>query len=351
MLNNQRKSGLELLRIIGMLLIVMSHTYGIFRIQELGQEKYFIYYFLITFGSIGNLIYIFISNYYLTLEENNTVKNKKIWSLLIDQFIICILTILLSYLFGGAYKWTEIVRQVLSPAYGTYWFITAYILYYILHPALNIIIKALDYKTYCIYGLIFGFVFFILPCIPDTCSPTATYFDNSLYFIAFHMVFGFFRKFNPNIFKKNVMTVPNIIISLFVLVISIFIFFYFSQLSGYDFWLRWNFLGYLPLCFFVFSLFIYFLNLNFKSNIINSISKYMLLVYLVHYNYAYRKYGPLIIKDEMDGLDIYKRIVFALIFSMIYFIFSLLIGVLYSGTKRLIISIFNNIKQMYLKGE
>lgn len=148
---SERNSSIELLKIISILIIVISHTVPF--------GDYFTHYFngylnlnmassniqhiiLVLFrylGNIGNVIFIICSSYFLI--DSKKINIRKVTYILIDSFTISIIFLLICLLLKYDVSSLAMLRAFFPITFKNNWFVGCYLLFYIIHPFLNIIIK------------------------------------------------------------------------------------------------------------------------------------------------------------------------------------------------------------------
>ena len=154
-----RKSNLELLRIISMMFIVMSHCDDIFGLSNLysislGINK-IITDWLHIGGQIGVGCFLLISGYFM-IDQNISFKKilnliGEVWSYTIGIWIIWIIKnvsmgdIIIKECF------IETLYAFFPVLFSHYWFVTAYVILMILSPFLNKLIFSLAHRDYGIF--------------------------------------------------------------------------------------------------------------------------------------------------------------------------------------------------------
>ena len=153
---SKRKSNLELLRIISMILIVMSHCDEIFGLsnlysQTLGIGK-IINDWLNMGGQIGVGCFLLISGYFM-IEQRVTLKKimrigGQVWFYTISIWLGWLLMSLYLHQFDLKDSLVKAVYSFFPILFSHYWFVTAYIILMILAPFFNKLIYALNEKEY-----------------------------------------------------------------------------------------------------------------------------------------------------------------------------------------------------------
>ena len=151
----QRRGGVELLRIIAIFLICMSHAVQTARannnfgnvISNITLE------IMSNFGQIGNILFIICSSWFLV--DSKKVKGEKVFKILLDSMAISVIILLSFIIVGYDFTFGEIIVNIFPDFYGLLWFIPTYVLFYMVHPLLNHIINSISKKTH------FTFLFII----------------------------------------------------------------------------------------------------------------------------------------------------------------------------------------------
>ena len=170
MSSSKRKSSIELLRVIGMFMVVAYHWQlhaagdSIFR-SQLNANQVFSFG-IGSWGALGVDIFFVISAYFLI--NSNVIKIHRLLNTIIKVSIYGTAVVMIAVCFKVTpLEVKELIKSVLGVFAYQYWFITVYVIMYVLHPALNKIIKETSVKyatlmtmglvcvTYCI-GYVFG---------------------------------------------------------------------------------------------------------------------------------------------------------------------------------------------------
>lgn len=196
----KRNSNIELLRIISMLLIILSH-FSVFSGVDasklpLGINRFFLE--VIKLGNAGVIIFVLITGYY-NINKEKCFSLKKIVLLYLQVFFYSITIYLLLWLFGiNKFEIKEFIKSFFPITFKQYWFFSVYFMLYFLMPFINIFLNSLDKKAYVNFLLITIGFFIVLRTI-TTCN----YYGNELiYFIVFYCIGGYIRRYRENIFFK-----------------------------------------------------------------------------------------------------------------------------------------------------
>lgn len=142
-----RNSNIELLRIIGMLLIVMSHyAHGFEGVNVPGFNKYFEKVFT-SFGQVGVGIFLIIAAFFMV---DSQVNMKKFLRLYLDVQFYSIVIFMLFLIFKSEYALHPrmILKSFLPILYVNYWYFTSYVIIMLLSPFFNMLIKEMNQHQY-----------------------------------------------------------------------------------------------------------------------------------------------------------------------------------------------------------
>lgn len=283
----ERKSNFEILRIISMVMIFIYHYCihgGILEVGEYIPNK-LIAMLLFIYGRVGVNLFIILSGYFLI---DSKFRAKKILKLVLQVlFYSVILSIFSVYKLQISFKEINLKTYFFPIFNGIYWFVTCYIVMYLVSPFLNKMLKSISKKTYkrtIIVGLL------ILSIIPNfhlrnnfVCSELIWYFY--MYLVGAYIKIHKFEFSNNNLAKIIILVYPIITYCLMVFVILIKKHFNISLDEYY-------FCGLNSILVFIVSIgiFMFFKNVKIENNIIiNYIAKISFATYLISDHMLYRK--------------------------------------------------------------
>ncbi len=290
----KRNSNIELLRIISMFMIVLSHYVvhgGIDRTTlPIGPNRMLLEYSIL--GNIGVIIFILITGYY-SVNNEKPFKLKRLISLIFQVFFYSALFYLV-FVFMGLERFSMggFVKNFLPVTFNMYWFVTVYIILYIFIPYINILLNKISREKHLRLVIILLVLFSIIP----TFIPKSYWGDNEIVQVFMYYIIGaYLGKYKDNYFSSkkhcySIMIMAAVSIMLLVLVFDI-LGANFSQLSALArnsaHWLnRESIFSIL----FSIALFSAFANRRpFTNNFINSIASCVLGVYLISDNHFIRK--------------------------------------------------------------
>jgi len=305
---SERSSNFELLRIISMVIIILSHYsyHGGILFQNLSLNQILAQFMKIG-GKLGVTCYVLISAYFLVDTKFKFKDILKI-SLQVIFYSILIFSVICIYkpsIFNVKYA----IKSVLSIFYSNYWFATAYIGMYAVMPITNYLI---NHMTERMHRKLIIVLTIILSIIPFIFVGSNLFYSNLIWFIFLYFIGGYIKKYSIGKIETNrvrifVMSIICILCSSLFMVIlgqkhSIFLrgAYIFSKINS-----PVMLLGSI-------SMFLIFKNINIgKNKYINYIASSTFGVYLLHDNN---------ISSDIMWLDLFKAKLFyntnALIFLL-----------------------------------
>lgn len=338
----ERSSGIEMLKIMAILIIVISHvTQSVGRdVSSLGlATDYYIDIKHATtdpsvlilalfrhFGALGNTIFFVCSAYFL--RKSKAVKIKKVTYLVADIFIISVL-ILAGFLVSGVHvSPINILKSFLPTTFSNNWYMTAYLLFYLIHVQLNVIIENMNQKQMLKAVLLLT----VLYCGFGIIKSNLLYGSDLTTFITIYFIISYCQQYMKNFTESRkynrILLVIGIAGVLFLFLLTDIAGLKVNALSGKL--LHWNCNNNL----FIIMISLALLNLvrkhDFVNPIINYISGLSFMIYIIHENILiaayfrpyiwhmlYQKYGHSLI------------IVQTLVFSVVLLVVAILLSMLY----------------------
>ena len=145
----KRNSSFELVKVLAVVMIVFSHAmpyeYEVVHPSAVNLSaattnvQYFLAGMIHNLGQIGNIIFVISSAWFLL--ESKRASKEKVFQILLDCFVISVF--FLAVFLGAGYPLTgsQILRQLLPTTFENNWFISCYLLFSLVHPYLNKILR------------------------------------------------------------------------------------------------------------------------------------------------------------------------------------------------------------------
>lgn len=217
----ERMSNFELLRIIGMLMIIIHHLaqHGLwFPMNSDLQNAMILRNFFCGYsGQIGNWIFILISGWFIS---NSTFSWKRFFRQWLQVFTISIIiglilffakTPIISFSNTDYYalgfskaaapmKLNDLCKCFFPTYLGTNWFIATYMAFYLFIPYLNPYLKSINRKTHFNLTLLMFTLCVIIPFLPKHGFISL---DNLFNFIFGYFLANYIRIYKPDFFKNK----------------------------------------------------------------------------------------------------------------------------------------------------
>lgn len=367
--NSERNSGIELLKIIALFLIGVSHVVNTLRIAGVHipynefvvdisiaatDVKHFILMLFSYFGVLGNNIF-FISSAWFLLRSSKY--NKRKWFFMfLEIWLISIIILILTLINRHGNISPDIILYSIFPTtFSNNWYLTCYLLFYPIHPLLNMVINKLNRQDLFRISAAMFLLYFCLNFIIGGLFFASTI----ILWITIYFVMAYFQlylKDSVNSIKCNVI----------LLIVG------FTGYIGIAFLA--NYLGlripalnnevlhwasfYNP---FLLAISLAMFNLMrkivFRNKVINYISSLSLLIYIIHENIILRTYyRPAMWNFVYQNYGYDHIIMWAFVLTIIVLMISFVISVIYDKTirpciKRIADSLYSSIRNIYLKLE
>lgn len=276
-LSKTRNSSIELLRILAMLFVVLSHysVHGQLQIADVSLTFNKLLLNLAKTGGLGVDIFVIISSYFLV---SSSLKLKKILKLIFQVFFYSVIIYLLCVISGlQTFEVKEFIRCLLPSTTNQYWFFTVYLVLYLIHPFLNKFIENIKQKQHFIVIIFCVFIWSIVPTFLDEYN----FYGNELaLFVMLYFLGSYIRLYPLNAKKEKTLGILLIIIGtltslMFMALVRLLPFLNINHLGNTSIFVIFIAVG----------LFMIFKNLNIgTSSVVNNIAMCTFGVYLIHDN-------------------------------------------------------------------
>lgn len=287
-MEKQRNLSIELLRILSMFLIVLHHSvYHGYLKNDAHIPKEALTSFIGCLGAggkVGVYIFIMISGYFLI--QSNKWRFNKLKSIYGEVWFYSIAALLLnSILHITTLNLKCIVKSIFPIIFGSYWFMTAYMILLLLIPFINRCIETLTKKQFQWLLMVLVLFSILIPTFPYTKVAE----NNIGLFITLYLTGGYLKKYPFNLTRKKQLNWSAIgcVISAIVLFATVTLLSYSHVKNVLRFAGNYSIFVYaISIC-----LFLFFANLHIYrgKKLILTLSSATLGVYLIHDNFIIRK--------------------------------------------------------------
>lgn len=357
----ERESGIELLKIVAIFLIVISHVVQTLTTNnvDISYQNYVIDIEKATtnisniillifrhFGIWGNSLFFIASSWFLL--KNTTYKKEKCFFMILEIMVVSILILCMTngilQMSGGIKISAKIVIKSIFPTlFGNNWYMTCYLIFYPLSPFLNEIINKMSQtqlfrSSFCLtvmylfLGLISGFFFT----------------SRLIVWVAIYFLIAYIQRYDMEFANNKKNNIILFVFNAFCLVGLILV----TEIAG----LRIDFFEdkmtyWMNNCnpFIIFmsiGMFNLARHVHFTNRFVNYISSLSLLIYIIHENIILRTYfRPAMWNYVYIKYGYSNMFAWIFIFVILIFLSSIIIAVIYSATIQKLVKKISN--QLY----
>lgn len=328
----KRKSGIELLRVVLMIMIIGLHYLngymgGALEYTNEGTFNWYLIRFLESMFIIAVDCFIIINGYFMVSKKS--VNLRKIIKLFLELSLYNVIIYLLCLaLEVEKFQIINFIRAVFPLLINNYWFFKYYIVLFLLIPFINILLNNIDKETYKKLLIVILLVFSLW----DSIMPNKIIVDSGygiVNFVVLYVIGGYLKLHYNN---SNNFSYWGIRYMLFSLVTFISLFIPVIRNNSWSYYFITNIFS--AIC-----LFNAFNKVNIKSNIINTIASSVFGVFILHLNPYILNFQYKIAKTNLfwnsKFMILHMTITCVAIFSIFVFVDIL--------RKKLFDKVFNNI--------
>ncbi len=321
----ERQSNFELLRIISMFLIVLSHYLGHgakFAVGEETAQNFF--KVLFGGGGVGVVCFILISAYFLVDEEKHNPR--RIFVVWFCIFVYSLSIGIVQYFKIPDFGFNNVIRAAMPFSNSYWWFANTYIVFYLFVPYINKFIKTLSRRSFEFLLVIMLGLWGVLPMVTNQ-----SFGENEfVLFVCLFLIVAYFKKYPLK--EERGMG--------FVLLVAGFVFTVISilYLQAYarkdvDYWYRADSITMwmeFPQMMQGIGLFLIFKNINMKNNIVvNLIAGVTFQIYLLSDHWFVREWLWGKVFNNAEYHDSHYFFLHAFLSTLIVFTACALIGWVY----------------------
>ena len=240
----------------------------------------FLAHFFESLAIVAVNCYVLISGFF---GINSTFKLKKVVDLYI-QVLFYSITISSLFWIAGIESMNEgsILRAIFPITMKTWWFMSIFLVLYILTPYINKLLKSLSFKEFNRLLLILLFTFVVWPSVSKLNPAILNPIDNRGGYSLYHFIVLYTVGAYISIFYKHKTLNKYLLMAIYLLSTTILAVYNVSESTMMG--RNWGLYSYDFLLIFISSiaLFLFFKEINIKSGFINKLSALTLGVYLIH---------------------------------------------------------------------
>lgn len=184
---SERNYGIDLLRIISMLMVVTLHTLsrsGLITQSQLLSPRYEFSWLLELASYCAVDCFVIISGYVGLNSKFRISRIIQLWVQVVFYLVIAELILqFVNMSNGAAFDINSLINQFLPISNSTYWFFTQYFALSLLMPFINKALKNCRYSSYIALSLVLLILFSLIPCLITSPLPyIGTKFKADLFF-------------------------------------------------------------------------------------------------------------------------------------------------------------------------
>ena len=200
----ERNASLDMLRVLCMFLIVLGHLiiHGqVAAAQTPESVNVYLVCVMRAFLSVHVDCFVMLSGYFLCTHE---FRLKKIFSLWIQALFWSVLLYLLLCTAGIiSFQWISLAKACLPFTQRRYWFVTTYLLMYLLMPFLNLAIRAMGQRQHAMFLTAFFVVYIGLQNVFFWEKFTSVGETDPLFFAFLYVLAAYVRLYPPQRTRKS----------------------------------------------------------------------------------------------------------------------------------------------------
>lgn len=285
-----RNSNIELLRILSMFFIVLSHytVHNGVRNAELpiGFNRWLLE--VSTLGNIGVILFVLISGYFMI--NSSGIRVSKLAKLYCQIAGYSLIIYFVFIVFGAeSLGITGLVSNIFPIMFEKYWFATAYVVLYLISPFLNRLLNGIRQKDHFKLILALLMLFSIIP----TFTTRQMYSNLLIQVVMFYVIGAYFGRYPESVFSRKKVAWGTLIVTALMLYTGTlaidFVGQYINVFNEYSTYLFER--NSIFAIVFSIALFCVFLNSKeFYSSVVNGISACTFGVYLISDNELVREF-------------------------------------------------------------
>ncbi len=353
--HNSRNSAVECLKIFGIILIILSHV-----VQTLSSENPYVGYqdYVLTLGNattdsgilllnllryagaFGNTIFFICSAWYLL--DSKKANGKKIVSMLLEIWVLSVVIMLMFKVFyPGNLDIKLMIKSLFPTTFSLNWYLTCYLLFYAIHPFLNRVIYAMNQRTLLRSALLLSMLYIFMNYVKSGLFETS----GVILWVAIYFCIAYMKLYLQNISKKKIYNWILIFLGIGGNCIIVILTNFLGLRIGFfnDKLLHWCHNCSPMLIMATIGMFNLVRDSNFKNTMMNKLSGFSLLIYIIHENIFIRTYlRPYMWQRIYEAFGYEHILLWIFIQVVVIFVACLIICVVYRFTLQKVVSWLSN---------
>lgn len=222
LLNKERSSNVEILRIFAMFLIVLHHSvvHGILKngVTNLYTDKQALAVVMSSGGKYGVGLFILITGYFLINKKSINWKSlMNLWAQVVTYAVIIYVVFVMLHL--ESFSVVGMVSSFLPIIFNKYWFVTNYVLIILFSPFVNTLVGLISRNRYRLLLTLMIGIWFIIPSVSPILFHTSLVIEsnNLVLLLTYYLVGGYIRKFSSGLLSKSRIVVILLVVVTMVL--------------------------------------------------------------------------------------------------------------------------------------
>ena len=345
-----RESGIEAMKIIAIILIVISHvagtaldnpgtgkaldlSHGTDSLQNLLLVVFF------HFGRWGNIVFFTCTAWFLL--SSDSFDKQKWFFMFFEIWAVSVLILAVSFYFvKDVVSIKDVIKSLFPTYFNNNWYLTCYLLFYPLHSVLNGIINRMNKTGLFRLSIALFCLYCLLPFVKGS------FFGSKIiYWITMYFVIAYCKKYLQNYLDRGGLNIVVMAISFLCFIGSVVVMNAlcrrYSVFTGQL--MHWNADNNPFLFVLSFSMLQIARSIKFRNIAINYVSGLSMLVYILHENIIIRTYfRPQIINSIHTHFGDSQIAVWVVCVALLIFISSVIVAAIYRETLQLIVRKVSN---------
>jgi len=236
MQTKERKINVELLRIISMFMIVILHFLGhggVLKEVNDFSVSYYVSWIIEAFSFVAVNCYVLITGYF---QVNSNIKVQKLLVLWGKTFFYSVVLFVIAIVFFNIdISFKSLIQVILPVSSGEYWFVSVYIMLYILSPFINHMLNTIEQKQHM---KLIGVLVILFSVIPNLAfSSEAIWLEDGMgicWFVTLYCTGAYIRKYYVPTYQKKKLALVYVCTTLLIPVFKFGVHLFTKVVFGHD---------------------------------------------------------------------------------------------------------------------